>query len=113
MRLLGIATLILLAVSLPALAQDESNSLATATGDEEPAVATKLAQIDLPGTDDPELAEIAGAVLDEHGLVLSLRRLPRATWQAYQAKLEGKAAQEPTAFAYWLLAAVSSNLTST
>jgi len=99
--------LLVSATSISPLAQDESSPSATTIRDEERATASKLAQIDLPGTDDPELVEIAGAVLDDHGMVIPVRRLSCSQWEAYKAALEHKVAAQPTAFAYWLLSSVS------
>lgn len=77
----------------------------TAVDDE--AAIELLPEIDLPGTEDPELVEIAGAVLDEHGMVIPERRLSCSQWEAYEAALEHKVADQPSAFACWLLATVS------
>jgi len=104
---LASAMLIASPALIPALAGDEPSASATTTSDERRAATSILAEIDLPGTDDAELVAIADAVLDDHGAVIPVRRLPCSTWEAYKAALEGKVTSDPSAFAYWLLATVS------
>lgn len=70
----------------------------------------KPGDMDLAGSDDPELDEIAQAVLTTRGAFQGADEASEDEWMSYRAKLEDKLKDAPTAFGYWLLAGVHNAL---
>jgi tetratricopeptide (TPR) repeat protein len=68
--------------------------------------------MDLAGTDDPELDAIAREVLDTRGAFVPGSERSEDRWMSYRETLSAKVGESPTPFAYWLLAGVNNALSS-
>jgi len=72
----------------------------------------QVSDMDLGGTDDPELDEIAREVLDARGAFVSGDEKSDDEWMSYRETLSAKVKDSPTPFAYWLLAGVNNAISA-
>jgi cytochrome c-type biogenesis protein CcmH/NrfG len=70
----------------------------------------QVSDMDLGGTGDPELDEIARDVLDARGAFIPGDEKSEDEWMSYRDTLSAKVKGSPTPFAYWLLAGVNNTL---
>jgi|GEM_PF-2669039 len=70
----------------------------------------RVSDMDLGGTGDPELDQIARDVLDARGAFVSGGEKSEDEWMSYRNTLSAKVKDNPTPFAYWLLAGVNNTI---
>ncbi len=110
------ALALLLAASAGCLPQTEDEGPAVERGPGHKAMQAeadspvKPGDMDIGGSDDPELDEIASAVLTTRGAFRGAEEVSEDEWMSYSAKLEEKLKDAPTAFGYWLLAGVRNSI---
>ncbi len=113
-KLLVFLVFLLALVSCPPSAEDEGPALEKGPrrdlGQAETVKPVSVADIDLAGTDDPELDEIAREVMDARGIFVPADEKPESEWMAFKVRLEAKAKDNPSPFTYWLLAGVYNRL---
>jgi tetratricopeptide (TPR) repeat protein len=71
--------------------------------------AVTAADIDVAGTDDKELGDIAKKVLDARGAFVAADKLDKGEWETLKAQAEAK---KPAPFAFYLLAGIENSISA-
>jgi len=110
----AVALLLTLAAGCLSQTEDEGPAIergpAHRTTQGEAAAPVKPGDMDLAGSEDPELDEIARAVLTTRGAFRGAEEVSEDEWMGFRTRLEDKLKDSPSAFGYWLLAGVRNAL---
>lgn len=70
----------------------------------------QVSDMDLGGTDDPELDELARELLDARGAFIPGDEKSEDEWMSYRETLSAKVKDNPSPLGYWLLAGVNNTI---
>jgi len=113
-----IVSIILLLISAACVpsAEDEGPAIekgpARGIGGVETDKPVQVSDMDLAGSDDPELDELARELLDARGAFISGDEKSEDEWMSYRDTLNAKVKDSPTPFGYWLLAGVNNAISA-
>ncbi len=113
-----IVSFILLLISAACVpsAEDEGPAIekgpARGIGGVETEKPVQVSDMDLGGTDDPELDELARELLDARGAFIPGDEKSDDEWMSYRDTLSAKVKDSPSPFAYWLLAGVNNAISA-
>ncbi len=113
-----IVTLIYLLISAACVpsSEDEGPAIekgpARGLGGVEAEKPVQVSDMDIRGTDDPELDEIAREVLDTRGAFVASSEKTEDQWMSYRETLDAKVKANPSPFGYWLLAGVNNAISA-